>query len=143
MVGSRAPLLVLLDQASRLEHLDVSGGRRPSVREHAGNLTRRHRSALEMQRDQDPPAHRMRERGEHSLVGVHPRLRHPRRTLPCHRQIFSLFTKHRQEIFMMWAKLTNNRNEERPSVSPALIAPGGVEGWRKVISNTSSRTRLE
>src|SRR5262249_13406715 len=117
MVGSRAPLLVLLDQASRLKHPDVSRGRRPSVLEDSGDLTRRHRSALEMQGDQDPPAHRMRERGEHRLVSVHPRLRHSPRTLPFHGSIFSLTTKHCQEIFRVWAKLTNpNGNEETPSV---------------------------
>jgi hypothetical protein len=42
------------------------------VCEDFGNLPGRHRSSVEVHRDQNAPACRVSERGEHSLVGVAP-----------------------------------------------------------------------
>ena len=96
MVSARTPLPLVIQQASRLEPLDVPRRGRPGMIEHAGDLTRRHRSALEVHCDQDPSAHWMGKRREHGLVRVECRLRRlPRRTLR-HIDGFSLQTKYCQ-----------------------------------------------
>jgi hypothetical protein len=71
-VDASAPVPIVMYQSSRLQHLDVPGRRRPGMLEHSGNVTSRHRSALEVQRHQDPSAHWMGERREHSLVRIQP-----------------------------------------------------------------------
>jgi hypothetical protein len=43
--------------------------------EHAGDLAGSHRSALEVQCDQDPSAHPVSERREHGLIRILPRFR--------------------------------------------------------------------
>jgi hypothetical protein len=47
--------------------------------EDAGDLAGRHRATLEMERDQDPSAHRVRQRREQRLVRIERCLRLPLR----------------------------------------------------------------
>jgi hypothetical protein len=62
----------VLQQPGAFEDLQVSRRRRPGLLEHLGNLTGRHRPAVEINRDQDLPADRVRQRREHCLVRVLP-----------------------------------------------------------------------
>src|SRR6185436_3611327 len=64
------PLLLHAEQTRRLEHLQMPGRRLPRVREHRRDLPGGHRPAVEIDRQQDLPPRRMRERGENGLVGV-------------------------------------------------------------------------
>jgi hypothetical protein len=74
VVDARASPPFVMQQAGALKRLNVPGRRWPCMLEHAGDLAGGHRSALEVQRDQDPPAHRMRERREDRLVRIQPGL---------------------------------------------------------------------
>ena len=104
VVDARAPLPVVTDQPSRLEPLDVPGRRRPGMLEHAGDLTGRHRSALEVQRNQDPAAYRVSERREHRLVCIQPRFRFLSRRAFRHLDIFSAQAKYDQALFSTAAR---------------------------------------
>jgi hypothetical protein len=53
-----------------LECLDMPGRRRPGMIEYGGDLAGRHRPAVEVQRDENSPARRVRERHEDHLVCI-------------------------------------------------------------------------
>lgn len=69
-VEAGAAAAFVTDQARRLEGLEVAGGGRPGMGEQAGNRARAHLAPGEVERDQDPPPRRMRQRGEDRLIGV-------------------------------------------------------------------------
>ena len=75
VVYAIAPLLVVMKQTRRLQQLYMPRSSRPGMLENVGDFARSHRSALEVEREQDSTAHRVGERGEHGLVRVRPGLR--------------------------------------------------------------------
>jgi hypothetical protein len=67
------PSLPLVPEKSgQFEDLKVPRGRWPCVLEHVGYLAGRHRTALEVHRQQDPATHRMGQRREYRLVRIQP-----------------------------------------------------------------------
>src|ERR1700730_3459986 len=88
VVDAVAARPVVMEQPGRLEHSDVPRGGRPGVLEHLGDLAGHHRSALEVQRKQDPPTRRVGERREHRLVRIHPSLPLLSRSAPGHALIY-------------------------------------------------------
>src|SRR5262245_55629370 len=84
--------------------------RRPGVFEQRSDLTRAHFAALEIERHQNMPARRMRERGEHRFIRVGKRPGRPFRQ--SHPPLFSRST------FSVYAKC-RKRKTQRPS-SPLI-----------------------
>jgi hypothetical protein len=61
------------EQSGRLENLEVPGRRLPGMRKDPRDLPGRHRSALEMEGQQDPTPGRVGQGTKHGFVGVQPR----------------------------------------------------------------------
>src|SRR4051794_40574709 len=79
VIDAQAALRFVRQQPGPLEHLQMPGSGLPGMREHRRDLPGGHRSAVEVDREEDSPSRRMRQRREHQLVGIQPRLRFPLR----------------------------------------------------------------
>src|SRR5713226_2962451 len=118
----RVALSVVMEQPCRLEHSDVPRCSRPGMLEHVGDLAGRHRSALEVQREQNPPARRVGERSEHRLVRIHPSLRLPSR----------LASRHAHTYLAHWLSIVQrnlahrlNINQGRLEMTPRMSSESG------------------
>src|SRR6185436_1250465 len=75
MINTAAPFALKPQEPGGFQYLKVPRRGRPAVFEHPRNLARRHRTAFEIDRHQDPPPSGMSECREYGLVSIHRRFR--------------------------------------------------------------------